>query len=148
MGPSPGAGYRTVLLSFSEVGRRHAFLDKAREHVFRGVALENDSPHSRAAARELTGILRRVEFGVARVLGHKADLLGRGAAWRREITAVAVSRVWTGRSSSSGSTRPRTAPACEGSHTFAAILRGTSFFRERPRKRGPRGSCDDFARRP
>lgn len=91
-----GEGYRTAFVSFSEGGRCHAFLDEVRKHGFEGVALEHDTPHLVAAARELADVLARLEADVLCVHGYKSDLLGRWAVRRRRIPVVAVSRGWTG----------------------------------------------------
>ncbi len=90
------AAMRTVFLSFAEGGRCGAFLATARRCGFEAHALENDSPHLRAAVRELTDHLARASADVLLCHGYKANLLGRPAARRLGIPAVAVSRGWTG----------------------------------------------------
>jgi glycosyltransferase involved in cell wall biosynthesis len=86
---------RSVFLSFAEGGRCRAFLDEAREQGFEAAALEHDTPHLRAAARELAGHLRRTEADVLLCNGYKAGLVGRVAARREGVPVVAVSRGWT-----------------------------------------------------
>src|SRR5947209_14954822 len=88
----------TVFLSFAEGGRCRAFVDEACRQGFAAQALANDTPHLVAAVRELT---RRLRLSAADVLcchGYKADVLGRLAARRAGVPAVAVSRGWTGES--------------------------------------------------
>jgi glycosyltransferase involved in cell wall biosynthesis len=89
---------RTTFLSFAEGGRCREFLGHVRRHGFEAIALGNDTPHLRAAARELTQTLGRLRADVLLCHGYKANLLGRVAARRLGIPAVAVSRGWTGES--------------------------------------------------
>jgi glycosyltransferase involved in cell wall biosynthesis len=89
---------RSVFLSFAEGGRCRAFLDAAVEQRFPARALKQDTPWLRAASRELARVLAEVKADVLCCHGYKADLLGRLAARRRGIPAVAVSRGWTGES--------------------------------------------------
>jgi glycosyltransferase involved in cell wall biosynthesis len=89
---------RSTILSFSEAGRCRAFLDEAREQGFEATALEHDTPHLRAAARELAGRLRRTGADVLLCNGYKASLVGRVAARREGVPVVAVSRGWTAES--------------------------------------------------
>src|SRR5262249_35414565 len=91
-------GVRSVFLSFSEGGRCRAFLDQALRRGFVSHELINDTPWLRAALRELTDELEQQEVDVLCCHGYKADLLGRLAARRRGIPAVAVSRGWTAES--------------------------------------------------
>jgi glycosyltransferase involved in cell wall biosynthesis len=93
---SMGDGYRTVFVSFSEGGRCRAFLDEVRRHGFEGLALERDTPHLLAAAREVAALLQRLGADVLCVHGYKAGMLGRWAARRQQLPVVAVSRGWTG----------------------------------------------------
>jgi glycosyltransferase involved in cell wall biosynthesis len=67
-----------------------------RDHGFEGVDLRADFPRVRATVRELTGVLRETGCDVLLCHGYKANLLGRIAARRVEVPAVAVSRGWTG----------------------------------------------------
>src|SRR5207247_3904100 len=62
---------------------------------FDAVALDHDTPHLRSAAHELTELLRGRRADVLLCHGYKANLLGRVAARRVGIPAVAVSRGWT-----------------------------------------------------
>src|SRR5262245_60605165 len=87
---------RTTFASFSEGGRCAAFLDQVRQRGFEAVALRNDTPRLVAAARELVAVLRDANCDVLLCHGYKADLIGRVAARRVGIPAVAVSRGWTG----------------------------------------------------
>ena len=89
---------RSVFLSFAEGGRCRAFLDEARERDFEASALEHDTPHLRAATRELAARLRRVRADVLLCNGYKAGLVGRVAARREGVPVVAVSRGWTAES--------------------------------------------------
>jgi glycosyltransferase involved in cell wall biosynthesis len=86
---------RTVFLSFAEGGRCQALLEAARVEGHEAHALRHDTPWLRAAARELTGLLRRSGADVLFCHGYKANLVGRIAARRRDIPVVAVSRGWT-----------------------------------------------------
>src|SRR5262249_38137607 len=89
---------RSVFLSFAEGGRCRAFLDEARGQGFEASALVYDTPHLRAATRDLAGGLRRARADVLLCNGYKAGLLGRIAARREGVPAVAVSRGWTAES--------------------------------------------------
>jgi glycosyltransferase involved in cell wall biosynthesis len=86
---------RNVFLSFSEGGHCGPFLDTARGQGFEARALVYDTPRLRAAAGELAEYLAAVRADVLLCNGYKADLLGRMAARRVGIPAVAVSRGWT-----------------------------------------------------
>lgn len=86
----------TTFLSFAEGGRCGPFLSAARRQGHEAVALTNDTPYFRAAVREIAGHLRRVGADVLCCHGYKANLLGRPAARRCRVPAVAVSRGWTG----------------------------------------------------
>src|SRR5438105_4410695 len=90
--------FRTSFVSFPEGGRCAAFLGAARDHGFPAAALANDTPHLRAAARELTALLRDVSADLLLCHGYKPNILGRVAARRVGIPVVAVSRGWTGES--------------------------------------------------
>ena len=89
----PGS-VRTTFVSFAEGGRCAAFLDEVRARGFDTVALKNDFPKVLPAVRELTGVLRGCDVLLCH--GYKANILGRIAARRVGIPAVAVSRGWTG----------------------------------------------------
>jgi glycosyltransferase involved in cell wall biosynthesis len=86
---------RTAFVSFPEGGRCAAFLDVVRDRGFDATALGNDFPRLRATAGELTGTLREKGCDVLLCHGYKANLLGRIAARRIGVPAVAVSRGWT-----------------------------------------------------
>jgi glycosyltransferase involved in cell wall biosynthesis len=91
-------GWETLFVSFSEGSRCREFLTEVRRLGFEAVELEHDTPRLRGAAQELTAVLG--EAGIDAVLchGYKANLLGRVAARRLGIPAVAVARGWTGES--------------------------------------------------
>ncbi len=87
---------RTVVASFSEGRRCQPFLEAARRQGFEALALANDTPRLRAAARELTALLGQLGIDVLLCHGYKANLLGRSAARRLGIPVIAVARGWTG----------------------------------------------------
>jgi len=89
---------RTTFVSFAEGGRCGAFLAEVAARGFDTVALRNDSPNVPAAVRELSGTLREIGCDVLLCHGYKAHILGRVAARRVGVPAVAVSRGWTGES--------------------------------------------------
>jgi glycosyltransferase involved in cell wall biosynthesis len=89
---------RSVFLSFPEGGRCRAFVNVCRDEGFEAAALENDTPRIRSTIRELAGQLDRVGADVLLCHGYKANILGRPAARRRGIPAVAISRGWTAES--------------------------------------------------
>jgi glycosyltransferase involved in cell wall biosynthesis len=89
---------RTTFASFPEGGRSAAFLDEARAAGFPAIPLTRDFPRVLATLRELTALLRDARCDVLLCHGYKADVLGRLAARRVGIPAVAVSRGWTGES--------------------------------------------------
>jgi glycosyltransferase involved in cell wall biosynthesis len=89
---------RTTFFLFAEGGRGRAFAGEVRRHEFEPVELANDTPHLCLAIRELTEHLRHRRTDVLCCHGYKANLLGRIAARRHGIPAVAVSRGWTGES--------------------------------------------------
>jgi glycosyltransferase involved in cell wall biosynthesis len=88
--------YRTAFVLFREGGRCEGFLDEVVRAGFEGAALRHDAPRFRKTIAELAGRLRGAD--VLCCHGYKADLLGRLAARRAGIPAVAVSRGWTGES--------------------------------------------------
>jgi glycosyltransferase involved in cell wall biosynthesis len=90
--------YRTAFVLFPEGGRCRAFLGEVGRQGFEGFALASDTPWVRAAVRELSGLLGAFRADVLCCHGYKANLLGRPAARRAGIPAVAVSRGWTGES--------------------------------------------------
>jgi glycosyltransferase involved in cell wall biosynthesis len=89
---------RNVFLSFAEGGRSAAFLQAARERGFEAAALDHDTPRLFAATRELTQRLTSIGTDIVCCNGYKANLLGRIAARRTGIPAIAVSRGWTAES--------------------------------------------------
>src|SRR5262245_14539104 len=86
----------TTFLSFGESGRCRAFLSVCKQQGFDAVALEADTPRLGRAISEIADNLKRVGATVLCCHGYKADLLGRPAARRAGVPAVAVSRGWTG----------------------------------------------------
>ncbi|MBX9622436.1 MAG: glycosyltransferase family 4 protein [Gemmataceae bacterium] len=86
---------RTTVVSFAEGGRCGAFLAEAEGRGVDAVALRNDFPRVAAAVAELAGVLRERGADVLLCHGYKANVLGRVAARRVGIPAVAVSRGWT-----------------------------------------------------
>jgi glycosyltransferase involved in cell wall biosynthesis len=88
----------TVFLSFAEGGRCRAFLSAVRQHGFEGVALAKDTPRLWGAVAEIADHLRQMSTDILLCHGYKANLLGRLAARRVGIPAIAVSRGWTGES--------------------------------------------------
>ena len=87
---------RTAFVSFAEGGRCEAFLDEVRARGFDAIPLKHDFPRVFATLRELTETLRQRECDLVLCHGYKANILGRIAARRVGIPAVAVSRGWTG----------------------------------------------------
>jgi glycosyltransferase involved in cell wall biosynthesis len=88
----------TAVLSFAEGGRCRTFVGAARRQGLEAVALTHDTPRFRKASREVGEHLARLGADVLLCHGYKANLLGRPAARRLGIPAVAVSRGWTGES--------------------------------------------------
>ncbi len=91
-------GYETTFLSFAEGGRCEPFLDRARQLGHDARRLAHDTPRLIAARRELAGLLRDLGADVLLCHGYKANLVGRPAARRAGVPAVAVARSWTGES--------------------------------------------------
>jgi glycosyltransferase involved in cell wall biosynthesis len=92
------AVWRTLFVSFAEGGRCAAFAAEVRRHGFETAVLARDTPRLVAAAAELHRLLRARGAGVLSCHGYKADVVGRWAARRAGVPAVAVSRGWTGES--------------------------------------------------
>jgi len=92
------ATLRSVFFSFSEGGRCGDFLAAARRQGFEAQRLYHDTPRLWAATAELTDHLKSLKADILFCNGYKANLLGRVAARRAGIPAVAVSRGWTGES--------------------------------------------------
>jgi len=89
-------GYASTYVTFHENGRSAPFAEQVRQHGFTSVILENDTPHLRAALRELTDLLQAQHASVLICHGYKSNLLGRLAARRVGVPVVSVSRGWTG----------------------------------------------------
>jgi glycosyltransferase involved in cell wall biosynthesis len=89
---------QVAFISFAEGGNSRSFLTRVRRQGFEAITLGNDTPHLRAAARELTANLERLRTDVLLCHGYKANIIGRIVARRRGIPAVAVSRGWTSES--------------------------------------------------
>jgi glycosyltransferase involved in cell wall biosynthesis len=98
LGQGLAADCRSIFLSFAEGGRCRPFLEQAEGKGFDAVPLRWDTPHFWKAVREIASHLERVRADALCCHGYKADLLGRVAARRTGIPAVAVSRGWTGES--------------------------------------------------
>lgn len=86
---------RTTFVSFPEQGRCRSFLAMARQQGFETVTLQRDTPRFRQSIREITEVLEQLSADLLLCHGYKASLLGRPAARRVGIPAVAVSRGWT-----------------------------------------------------
>jgi len=82
-------------LSFAEGGRSAEFVGVLRGHGYDARTLTRDTPHLRAAVREVAADLRDSAADVLLCHGYKANILGRLAARRVGVPAVAVSRGWT-----------------------------------------------------
>jgi glycosyltransferase involved in cell wall biosynthesis len=91
-------GYRSAFLSFAEGGRCRPFIGMARHHGFEAHTLSQDTPHLWAVTRELSELLAQLGADVLCCHGYKANLIGRVAARKQGIPAVAVARGWTGES--------------------------------------------------
>ncbi len=85
----------TRFLSFAEGGRGAEFVAVARDRGFPARTLTHDTPHLRAAVREVAAELRDSSADVLLCHGYKANILGRLAARRVGVPVVAVSRGWT-----------------------------------------------------
>jgi glycosyltransferase involved in cell wall biosynthesis len=90
--------WRSSCVSFSEGGRCQPFLDRARRQGFDASVLTYDTPHLWAAAGELTEYLGHSQADILCCNGYKANLVGRVAARRHGIPAVAITRGWTNES--------------------------------------------------
>lgn len=87
---------RSHFASFSEHGRCDAFLNEVRNAGFGTTKLKHDSPHLRAAIRELVTLIHKRNATILFTHTYKPNLLGRLAARRAGIPHVVVSRGWTG----------------------------------------------------
>jgi glycosyltransferase involved in cell wall biosynthesis len=88
----------SVFVSFAEGGRCRPFLSAARQQGFEAVGLKYDTPRLGSAVNEIAELLAELQADVLCCHGYKANLLGRRAARRHGIPAVAVARGWTGES--------------------------------------------------
>ena len=89
---------RTTVLSFAEGGRCRAFVTESMRQGVDAAELESDTPRFRAAVSDLASRLERRKADMLLCHGYKANVLGRLAARRVGLPAVAVSRGWTGES--------------------------------------------------
>lgn len=89
------AEVQSVFLSFPERGLCRAFLSELHRHHLTAEALTHNAPHCFAAIRELADKLRQHRIDLVCCHGYKPNLLGRPAARRLGIPAIAVSRGWT-----------------------------------------------------
>lgn len=87
---------RTTFATFPEGGRGGSFLSEVRKHGFATAPLKNDFPKVGTTVREVVELLRATACDVLICHGYKAHILGRLAARRAGIPAIAVSRGWTG----------------------------------------------------
>lgn len=85
----------TTFISLAEGGRCEVFLREVRSRGFEAIALRHDFPRIVATLKELTDKLREGDCSLLLCHGYKANILGRIAARRIGIPAVAVSRGWT-----------------------------------------------------
>lgn len=90
------AEFDVTFISFAESGRCEPFLNEVRRAGFRGIRLKFDTPRLFAAGRELTDLLSELETDVLLCHGYKANVIGRPAAHKVDVPAVAVARGWTG----------------------------------------------------
>lgn len=86
---------RTTFATFPESGRGEAFLREVRKHGFPTAPLKNDFPKLSATVREVAELLRGTACDVLLCHGYKSHIIGRLAARRAGVPAVAVSRGWT-----------------------------------------------------
>ncbi len=87
---------RTTVVCFREGGRGREFQQVVTNFGHDAVELVHDTPRLFAAVDELAGLLRDRTADLLLCHGYKANLVGRLAARRSAIPAVAVSRGWTG----------------------------------------------------
>jgi glycosyltransferase involved in cell wall biosynthesis len=90
------ADYDVTFISFAENGRCEPFLSEARRAGFSALRLAHDTPRLLSARQELTGVLNDYRTDILLCHGYKANLIGRPAARRASVPAVAVARGWTG----------------------------------------------------
>jgi glycosyltransferase involved in cell wall biosynthesis len=89
---------RVSVISFQEGGRCRPFLSQARRLGLDAVELQSDTPYFFHVISEVAAELERLKADVVLCHGYKANMLGRPAARRRGIPAIAVSRGWTAES--------------------------------------------------
>ncbi len=87
--------YRFTFISFREHNRCQEFLSEVRREGFRAIALENDFPAWNKTISELSDQLKQNQIRILLCHGYKANIIGRIAAHRIGIPAIAVSRGWT-----------------------------------------------------
>jgi glycosyltransferase involved in cell wall biosynthesis len=90
--------YTSLFLSFGENGGCEPFLAEARRQGFHAGRIAHDTPRLWAALKDVVAQLRALKPDVLLCQGYKANLLGRRAARRVGVPAVAVTRGWTGES--------------------------------------------------
>ncbi len=83
------------VVSFREGGRCKPFLAQARKLGIEAVELQSDTPRFFTTITEVAETLTRLKADVVLCHGYKGNILGRPAARRLGIPAVAVSRGWT-----------------------------------------------------
>jgi glycosyltransferase involved in cell wall biosynthesis len=89
------AEVQSVFLSFPERGLCRAFLSELHRHHLPAEALTHNTPNCIAAIQELAQGFGRHRIDLVCCHGYKPNLLGRPAARRVGIPAIAVSRGWT-----------------------------------------------------
>ncbi len=89
----------STFCSFWEANRCTTFLNEVGARGFPTIALAADFPRIRSAIHELTAAIRVSGCDVLLCHGYKANILGRIAARRGGVPAIAVSRGWTGETS-------------------------------------------------
>jgi glycosyltransferase involved in cell wall biosynthesis len=89
------AEVHSLFLSFPERGLCRAFLSELHRHQLAAEALTHNMPRCFTAIRELADKLRQHRIELLCCHGYKPNLLGRPAARRLGIPAIAVSRGWT-----------------------------------------------------
>ena len=89
------ADVESVFLSFPERGLCGPFVNELHRHHMTAEALTHNTPNCFAAVRELSEKLRQHRIDLLCCHGYKPNLLGRPAARRVGIPAIAVSRGWT-----------------------------------------------------
>jgi glycosyltransferase involved in cell wall biosynthesis len=90
------SGFESRFYLFPEHGRSIHFATKLRDHEISVCELTSDFPKLSRTLSELTTRLRDDQIQILFTHGYKSNLLGRIAAQRLKIPAIAVSRGWTG----------------------------------------------------